>query len=342
MIYKQPQIDVYLKKGSPEIKAFLLFGTNEGLISETCKKLALTVTPNPNDPFSGVNLSWDEIKSDVGILSSEYNAISLMGDRRVIILRNADNELVKTLKEILPSSNSDTLLIICGETNLNNKSSLVTFANNAEFMASFACYEDREETLSSSTRALLVEKGITYTPDAFRLLCSRLSSDRKFNANEIEKLITYVGTKKHIEPKDVIEVVFDQSSSGADDLCFFIFSGQKTEALKSLKHLLQEGTEPVQIIRNLMYHTDTLLKGKALTEKGELSSKAIEKILPKRLFYRYNLGAKQIDKWSKDRLFDVIELLYKAERSCKTTNIPADEYVTYTVLTLLSAASKLQ
>lgn len=342
MIFKQAQLDNYLKKSSPEIKAFLLFGTNEGLISELCKKLALTVTPNLNDPFSAVNLSWEEVKSDTGKLSSEYNAISLMGDRRVIILRDADNELVKMLKEILPDSKSDSLLIICGGANLNNKSSLVSFANTSDFMASFACYEDREETLTSSTRSLLIEKGITYTPDAFKLLCSRLSSDRKFNTNEIEKLITYVGTKKHIEPNDVLEVVFDQSSSGTDDLCYYTFSAQKIEALKSLKHLLQEGTEAIQIIRALMYHTNTLLLGKAFTENGDPASKAIEKVLPKRLFHRYKTGARQIDMWSKDRLFDVMELLYKTERSCKTNHIPTNEYVTYTILTLLSAASKLK
>ena len=342
MIFKQAQLDSYLKKGNSEIKAFLLYGANEGLISEVSKKLALTVTENLNDPFSAVNLSWDDIKADTGILSSEYNAMSLMGDRRVITLRDVDNELTKSLKEILPDSKSDTLLIICGGSNLNNKSSLVTFASNSDFMAAFACYEDREETLVASTKALLVEKGITYTSDAFKLLCSRLSSDRKFNVNELEKLITYVGTKKHIEPDDVISVVFDQSSLGSEDLCYYTFSAKKNEALKSLKHLLQEGSEPVQIIRALMYHTNNLLAGKALTESGETPSNAIKKVLPKRFFYRYDEGAKQISMWSKDRLFDVMELLYKAERSCKTNHIPTNEYVTYTVLTLLSAASKLK
>ena len=88
MIYKQAQLDNYLKKNTPSIKAFLLYGTNDGLITELSKKLALSVTPNLNDAFCVVNLSWEEIKSDVGILSSEYNAISLMGDRRVVILHN--------------------------------------------------------------------------------------------------------------------------------------------------------------------------------------------------------------------------------------------------------------
>lgn len=342
MIYKQAQLDGYLKKNNPEIKAFLLYGTNEGLITELSKKLALTVTPNLNDAFCVVNMTWEDIKSDVGILSSEYNAMSLMGDRRVIILRDVDNDLTKTLKEILPNSKSDTLLIICGNANLNNKSSLVNLATNSSFIAGFACYDDREENISSSARTFLSEKGITYTTDAFKLLCSRLSSDRKFNQNEIDKLITYVGTKKHIELNDVKEVVFDQSALGSDDLCFYTFSGEKIKAVKSLKHLLQEEVEPVQIIRALIYHTNKLLEGKALTENGESSSTAIKKVLSKRLFYRYDIGARQIDMWSKDRLFDVMELLYKAEKSCKTTNIPNNEFVSYTILTLLSAASKLK
>ena len=342
MIYKQANLDGYLKKPIPEIKAFLLYGTNEGLINELSKKLALTITPNLTDAFCVVNLSWEDIKSDIGLLSSEYNAISLMGDRRVIILRGADNDLTKTLKEILPDSKSDTLLIICGGSNINNKSSLTVFASSSNFIATFSCYEDREKDITSSTRSFLIENNITYKNDAFELLCSRLSSDRKFNQNELEKLITYVGTKKHIEIKDVKEIIFDQSSLNTDDLCFHSFSGEKNMAIRSLNNLLSENVEPIQIIRSLIYHTNTLLKGKALTEKGENSRTAIEKIIAKRFFYRYDSGAKQLDMWSKDRLFDVMELLYKAEKSCKTTNIPNNEFLSYTILTLVSAASKLK
>jgi hypothetical protein len=59
------------------------------------------------------------------------------------------------------------------------------------------------------------------------------------------------------------------------------------------------------------------------------------------MFYRYDMGTSQLSVWSRDRLFDVIELLYKAEKDCKTTNMPVMDIVTYMVLTLLSAASKL-
>lgn len=342
MIYKQAQIDSFLKKNDPSIKAFLLYGPNEGLVAEYCKKLALTICPNLNDPFSVAYFNWDDIKNDTGLLSAEYNSQSLMGDRRVIILRDADNNLTKPLSEIITSGTSDTLLIICGNSNLNKKSSLVSFADNTSSIASFACYEDRDKDVSSSARAYLIEQGITFSNEAFMLLCSRLSNDRKFNINELEKLITYVGSKKHFATDDVRAIVFDQAVSGLDELCFHTFSGSKQKALNSLKYLLSEDVDEIAITRALIRHTNKLLEGKSLMENGETSASAIKKILPRNAFNFYDAGSAQLNSWSKQRLFDVMELLYKTERDCKTTNIPPTEALSYTVLTLLSAAAKLR
>ena len=341
MIYKPAQIETYFKKPDAGIKAFLLYGQNEGLIAEYAKKLVGTVSKDLYDPFATAYLSWEDIKNDTGALTAEYNSRSLMGNRRVVILKDADNNLTKILEEMLTGSSSDTLLIITGAASLNGRSSLVTLAGSSPQMAAVACYEDRDENIAASARALLTAQGITFTNDAFMLLCARLSNDRKSNVNEIEKLITYVGTKKHFEAEDVRAVVFDQAISGMDDLCFYVFSGLKFKALQSLKYLLNEGTEEVQIVRALIRHTGKLLEGKAQMEKGVSAGDAARKVLPKNLFYRYDMAATQLGRWSKDRLFDVAELLYKAEKDCKTTNMPVTEVASYAVLTLLSAAARL-
>lgn len=341
MIYKSAQIESYLKKPDMSVKAVLLYGQNEGLIAEYVKKLVLTVAADLYDPFAVVYLNWDDVKGDIGTLSSEFNSQSLMGSRRVIVLRDCDNNLTKPLNDILENSKSDSLLVITGAASLNGKSSLVSLFNNDKQLAAVACYEDRDENISSSARSLLIERGITFQNDAFMLLCSRLSNDRKSNVNEIEKLVTYVGTKKHFDVDDVKAVVFDQAISGIDDLCFYTMSGIKQKALNSLKYLLNEGVDEVQIARAFIRHVNKLLEGKALMESGVGASEAIKKVLPKNMFYRYDMGATQLSRWSKDRLFDVMDLLYKTEKDCKTTNMPVAEALTYTVLTLLSAASKL-
>ena len=122
MIYKPAQIESYLKKPDLAVKAILLYGQNEGLIAEYAKKLVLTVSKDLYDPFAVVYLNWDDVKSDIGLLSSEYNSQSLMGTRRVVVLKDADNNLTKPLNEILEASKSDTLLVVTGAGSLNGKS----------------------------------------------------------------------------------------------------------------------------------------------------------------------------------------------------------------------------
>ena len=51
MIYKQAQIDKYLKKPEPQIKAFVVYGSNDGLVNEYVKKLVQTVSKDLYDPF---------------------------------------------------------------------------------------------------------------------------------------------------------------------------------------------------------------------------------------------------------------------------------------------------
>ena len=49
----------------------------------------------------------------------------------------------------------------------------------------------------------------------------------------------------------------------------------------------------------------------------------------------------QVALWSKERLLSVMDLLYKAERDCKTTNMPAEEIASYLIMQLASAAAKM-
>ncbi len=339
MIFKQAQLDLFIKKNDPSIKVVILYGQNAGLIAEYSKKIALSLTSDLYDPFTTSHLIWDDISDDKGRLSSEVNSRSFLGDRKVIILKEADNEVSSTIKEALQNTPFENLLIVCCKTTLKKSGSLINLSTS-DNVAVFACHEDRD--LSSSLRAALMERGVTYTNDAFSILCARLSNDRLSNINEIEKLITYVGSKKHIEQKDVCDIVFDQSVSGSDDLCLHTFSGEKSLAISHLKHLLNEGTEEITIIRNLLRHTYRLLEGKSQIEKGSSSDIAIKNVLPKNLFNYHKLGATQLSIWPKNRLFDVLNLLYKTEKDCKTTDMPTTEILTYTILSILSAAKKLK
>ena len=69
--------------------------------------------------------------------------------------------------------------------------------------------------------------------------------------------------------------------------------------------------------------------------------KALVRMTPPIIFFRKASFKGQVSLWPKDRLFSVLELLYKCERDCKTTNMPVVELVSFTLMQIASAAAKL-
>ena len=340
MIYKAAQIEKYLKKPDPAVRGFVVYGSNEGLAAEYVRKLILTVSADLYDPFGVVYLNGADVNADPGLMISEYNSRSLMGGRRVIVIKDADNNLTKHLKTLLENYDSDTLLVI-SSASLNKKSSLVSLAESNEGLAAVACYEDRDEDIFATARSRFIEAGVTIGNEALQLLCARMSNDRKTNLGEIEKLITYIGDKKNVTPDDIRAVIADQSSSSSEDVCYYTAGGYSEKAQAALQKMLNEGEEPVSITRSLAYHFSRLLTCMAAVEKGETPDKAVDKLVPRLLFYRVSSFKRQLAIWPKDRLFSVMELLYKCEKDCKTTNMPAPEILSYTILQIASAAARL-
>ena len=112
MIYKQAQIDKYLKKPELSVKAFVVYGSNDGLVNEYVKKLIQTVSKDLYDPFSVVYLNGSDVNAEVSTLFAEYSSQSLMGGRRVIVIKDADNNLTKHLKTMFDDSKTDTLVVL--------------------------------------------------------------------------------------------------------------------------------------------------------------------------------------------------------------------------------------
>ena len=341
MIYKQGQIDRFLKKPDNSLKCVVVYGTNDGLIAEYVKQFTKAIAPDINDAFQVSQLLWDNISGEEGALAGEYGAQSLMGGRRVVIVREVDNNITKPLKAMIDVVKTDTLLIL-SSSSLNKKSSLVALAEERDDFASIPCYEDRDEAIFTTAKQMFIENGFTISNEPLQLLCSRLSNDRKSNIGEIEKLMTYMGTRKNITNEDVVKVISDNSATSGDDVCYFTTSGQTEKALQAYNKLLAEGGEPVSVVRSLMYHFMKLLSASAVIEKGETLDNAVNRMAPPIIFYRKSSFKTQLSIWRKERLMDAMDRLYKAERDCKTTNMPAEEIVSYLIMQLSSAANKMR
>ena len=341
MNFKDIDITKYLKTPDLNIKCVLIFGTNEGKIADYCSQFAKTVCQDLSDAFRVVNLSMENLTKDIGILFGEYNAQSLLGGRRVIIVKDVTDILTKNLKTLFDDNKSDSLLILTSST-LNTKSSLVNLGKDREDFAIIGCYEDREKDIKQFVRDYLIKNQVTISENAADLLCMRLSNDKKANLSEMDKLITYLGSRRNIEIDDIKIAVSDTSSSSIEDLCYFIGTGKTDKAIDSYKELLNEGIEAVTIVRSISSHFINLLSYAYAFEQGKRPDEIINSIRPPLMFFRKDDLKLQINTWKKQSVLDAINLLYQCERDCKTTNLPAQEILSYTIMQLSGAARKLR
>ena len=337
MIFKSAQVDGFIKKPDQKIKAFLVYGSNDGLQRDTVRRLAKSVCSDLNDAFRVAEINGSDAAADIGRLYGEFNGQSLVGGRRVVIVNDAGNDLSKGIRKMLDESpNAENLLILSGAGSLNKKSSLVKLAEDSADMGCFACYEDKNEDICGVLRGM----GLTFEPAAIQLLCSRLSGDRMVNLGELDKLATYMGTAKNVTPEIVEKIVSDASDSSVEDIYYAALEGDRAKALSFYSRYINEGNEPVAVVRALMYHLMKLLICQAGIENGETVDRAMQRLIPRIIFYRADAFKRQLSAWKRDKLLRGLEMLYAAEKDCKTTNMPAIEVVSMLLLRMAAAAKR--
>ncbi|MCI7420829.1 MAG: DNA polymerase III subunit delta [Alphaproteobacteria bacterium] len=341
MNFKQAQLESFCKNPNPEIKCVILFGSNEGTIALLQKKCAEAVCGDVQDAFRYAALEMSEISKDGQEIYAEYYAQSLMGGRRAVVVKNADNNLAAVLKNLIPDAKSDNLLIVCSSS-LNTKSSLITWAKDRADVIIVGCYDDREENIAESAAALLRAQGLTFDTAALQVLCSRLSPDRKVNQGEIEKLAMYLGERKNVTIADVKAAVSDVAGANYEDFCYYVAGGEVLKSCAMFERLLKEGEEPAVIIRQLTYHFNKLLGCAALLEQGKSVEDAVKSLRPPLMFYRKDAFKNQLKIWQRERLLGALSMLYDCERDCKTTNLPAEQIASYCVMRISGAARKLR
>ena len=341
MNFKIEQLENFCKYPDTKVKCIILFGTNEGAIATLCKKCAEAICGDVNDAFRCALLEMEDVSKDAGEIYAEFHAQSLLGGRRVIIVKNADNSIAAFIKNMLPESKSENLLILSSNS-LNTKSSLITWAKDRTDVIIVGCYEEREADIYKDTEQMLYKKGLSADIKTIQVLCSRLSPDHKLNQSEIDKLAIYMGEQKNISVDDVKALISDVAGADIEDLCYQVANGEINKACDMFNRLINEGYEAPSIVRQLSYHFSRLLETKAKTVKGQKIDELIRYLRPPLMFYRQNDFKRQLQFWDKDRLLMALNILYDCERDCKTTSIPADIVANNVIMRLAGAARKLR
>ncbi len=337
MNLKPAQLESFCKHPDPAVKCIVLYGSNEGEISMLQKQCAVAACESTDDAFRYCQLRMEDISKDGGEIYAEFHSQSLIGGRRAVVILNADNTLAPLLKSMLPETTSENLLILTSST-LKKNSSLITWAKDRKDVILVGCYEDRETDIAADAEAMLRAKKLTADTTVLQVLSSRLSPDRRLNQSEIDKLEIYMGERKNVMISDIQNAVSDVAGANIEDLCYFTAGGDIARACSMYNRLLKEGEESATLVRQLEYHFERLLETAAQINDGKSADEATKFF--NLIFYRKNDFYKQLRIWNTEQLLSALNMLYECERSCKTTNMPAEQIAGYTILRLAKFAAK--
>jgi DNA polymerase-3 subunit delta len=337
------RVSEFLRQPPPDLRAALFYGPDGGQVRERADRLAKAICPDLADPFRVSELTAAAIAADPARLADEVAAMSLVGGRRVVRIRDAGDGLTTQLSAVLaPSSGGargDSLIVVeAGD--LPGRSSLRKLGETLPGAAAVACYADSARDIADLIRETLSARRIAIASDAQAYLVTHLGGDRLVTRQELEKLTLYAGDGGRIELADAIACVCDTTTLSVEELIYAVAEGDFARLEAIMQRCLQEGQSPIGLLRAAQRHVHRLHLAAGRVAAGASPEDALRATRPPIFFKLQDRFRAQIGLWPVRRLAQVLDALTRAELDSKRTVLPQETVVRDALLTIARAARR--
>ncbi len=337
---KEHQVSALIPQIKSGFKAALVFGPEQGMVQEVSEKIAGIIVENMKDDFCVVKLTPSKIKEIPSILTDEGNAVSLLGGRKLIWLKEADNTILEAVVDYVEQIKTDSFLLISAG-NLTKSSGLRNWGENHEAVLSVVCYAEADKEVQAFIRGYLFEKQKTISRPALVLMSEKLGENRLLTRQELDKLITYLGDKKTVDEADVDAVITDTAGASADALCCAVATGQLTQAQREYTLMIENGETEVAIIRILYNYFNKLLDAACVVEQNGIEAGVAKMLRPAQ--YRMTDSVRlQLRLLKKPFIVKVLKNLIQTEKEAKTTGFPIGIALNRVVLQITNAVRRIK
>lgn len=282
------KIESFLNRVDQEkIAGCLVYGPESSLVDYRANLIAKKITPDLSDPFLVANISKERIGENKGILLDEFFSFSMLGGRKLILVKSSDASAAAALKLLFEDQNfakkSDNFILIqAGD--LDKASPLRKAAEENPHFAAVACYEDDERTIKSFIASQMSAQQIKTDAQTISLMLEKFGKNRQIILSEIEKISTFLGEKKQLKSEDLEMLTASESEASSNDFIMNFCSQKFGESLAQLEKLFRDGFEPIMLIRFLSNYLQKLYFCKVEIELNKADFEEVVK--SQRLFFR--------------------------------------------------------
>ncbi len=330
------ELDTFIARLPPKIRAVLLYGPDQGLVAERSALVRRQWLDDLGDPLAQTTLSADEVRQDPARLADESQAYSMLGGRRLVRVSDAGDAATTAIASVLELDAVEAPLLVEAR-DLPASSSLRKLFEKAAQAAAVPCYRAEGEQLQRLIRERLREMGLGADRDVVDYLQTHLGADRGVMSRELEKLQLYLGGRPEVRLADVEACIGDSSVLELDALLQATATGAPADAVVLTERLLAQRQTPVGIVRALTNHYRRLWTMALEVERGTSLDVVIDGSRPP-IFFRAKPGFQRaLRRRRAAQLRADLESLAATERACKTTGMPGELLCRRVVLRLAAA-----
>lgn len=320
------QIDFYIKKIADEkIAGCLLYGPEISVATSRFEAIAKKIVSDLSDPFLVANISKERLAEDNSLLTDEFYSISFLGGRKLIIVKEIDQNLNAALKLLLSerecANKSDNFILIqAGD--LDKSSVLRKLAEDSPHFAAIACYEDDERVIKKFIENELIKNQIKFDSKIVHYLAEKLGKNRQIIKLELEKIILYLGENKDLSIYLIDEIIGLEGEITTNEFITSFVSQKFETALIQAEKLFKNNFEPITLLRFLSSYLQKLYQAKSEIERGSASFEEVVKA--QKLFFKVEIEfRKNLKSLSLEFLVKKLKNIEELEVKMKNSLMPS-------------------
>jgi DNA polymerase III subunit delta len=295
-----------------------LWGEESWLVDEAIGQIEAVALDPAAREFNRDVFYGDEAEAQAVIAAAQ--TLPWLGSQRLVLVRGAD---------ALPRSADPPLVAYCKQP--SPSTCLIFTAQRAEpsrplfalllkqpWTVRFRRLLARE--LSTWIEQRIAARGCRISVDALAALMEAVGNDLRLLANEIDKLVTFVGSERAIELESLTALTNDVRETTAFELARFLSAGELAEALRAWGKFASSGEYPGLALGAIIHHVRQLWRIKLAQHSG---------VSPERLARELNIPAFTVRRLSaqasaieSERLRHWLEALLQADQTLKRSGLP--------------------
>jgi DNA polymerase-3 subunit delta len=310
---KANEVQGFLQKPGDRFSIILVYGPDDGLVTERASQLVRTLTKGVDDPFSVVRLDAQTVTQDPARLIDEATTVSLFGGKRVIWLRESGGRtnIQPALTPLFDHPDPQSVIVVeAGD--LKKGTGIRKRAEDSASAVTIPCYADAGTEIAQVIAEETSKAGLTIDQNARAVLESLLGADRMATRGEVRKLCLYAHGEKVITEDHVRAIVGDASAFAMDELVDAVASGDPATADRVYQRLTLSGTHCSVVGGALIRHMHLLQRLRSHMDAGMSASEATERAHPPLFFKRKAAVSQQLGFWPQARISRALAILDEA------------------------------